>query len=211
MTIYSLYIINKAGGLIYQNDVNPGLSRLTANEYLVLAGTLHGVFAIASKLTPTALKVSTPSSISGVHNSATSSITSSSIGGGTNSSNNINSNSTILSNYSKGALNVVSNSNTSGLRSVDTKFFSIHIFQTLTGLKFLLVTSPNGLNSNDGINNTGSNVDLNKNSEFAESVLRRIYSIYSDYVMKNPFYSMDMPIRVDLFDQKVTELIKTLS
>lgn len=195
MTIYSLYIINKAGGLIYQNDINPGLSRLSANEYLVMAGTLHGVFAIASRLTPTALKVSTSSSGS----SATSSITSSN-----NSISQLNSNSTILSNYSKGALNVVSNSNTSGLRSVDTKYFSIYIFQTLPGLKFLLITSPNGISSSSG-------GDLNRNAELAESVLRRIYSIYSDYVMKNPFYSLDMPIRVDLFDQKVTELIKTFS
>ncbi|CAM9016708.1 hypothetical protein WICANDRAFT_27018 [Wickerhamomyces anomalus NRRL Y-366-8] len=196
MTIYSLYIINKAGGLVYQNDVNPGLSRLSANEYLVMAGTLHGVFAIASKLTPTALKVSTPS----LGSSATSSITSAS----NNSISQLNSNSTILSNYSKGALNPISNSNTSGLRSVDTKFFSIYIFQSITGLKFILITSPNGISGNSG-------GDLNKNAELAESVLRRIYSIYSDYVMKNPFYSLDMPIRVDLFDQKVTELIKSLS
>jgi len=194
MTVYSLYIINKAGGLIYQNDINPGLSRLSANEYLVLAGTVHGVFAIASRLTPTALKVSTPS----IGSSNTSSITSSS-----NSISQLNSNSTILSNYSKGAMNAVSNSNTSGLKSVETKYFSMYIFQTLTGLKLILITSPNG------ISNTGG--DLNRNTELAESVLRRIYSIYSDYVMKNPFYSLDMPIRVDLFDQKVTELIKTFS
>lgn len=196
MTIYSLYIINKAGGLIYQNDVNPGLSRLSANEYLVMAGTLHGVFAIAARLTPTALKVSTPS----LGSSATSSITSSS----NNSISQLNSNSAILANYSKGGINAVPNSNSTGLRSVDTKFFSIYVFQSLTGLKFVLITSPNGISS-------GAGGDLNKNTELAESVLRRTYSIYSDYVMKNPFYSLDMPIRVDLFDQKVTELIKTLS
>ena len=40
--IYSLYIINKAGGLIYQRDFAEGLSKLTSNEYLVLAGTFHG-------------------------------------------------------------------------------------------------------------------------------------------------------------------------
>lgn len=40
--IYSLYIINKAGGLVYQKDFNDGLAKLSSNEYLVLAGTFHG-------------------------------------------------------------------------------------------------------------------------------------------------------------------------
>jgi hypothetical protein len=33
--------------------ISEGLSTLTANEHLVLAGTLHGVHAITSKLSPT--------------------------------------------------------------------------------------------------------------------------------------------------------------
>lgn len=40
--IYSLYIINKSGGLIYQSDFHTGLNQLSSNEYLVLAGTFHG-------------------------------------------------------------------------------------------------------------------------------------------------------------------------
>lgn len=40
--IISLYIINKAGGLIYQKDYADGVSKLTSNEYLVFAGTFHG-------------------------------------------------------------------------------------------------------------------------------------------------------------------------
>jgi hypothetical protein len=70
-------VINKAGGLIYQRNfagssvlrhsnrtpvlsglaliVIPadGLAQLTSNEYLVLAGTLHGIHAITSRLAPT--------------------------------------------------------------------------------------------------------------------------------------------------------------
>ena len=45
MAIYSLYIINKAGGLIYNRDfvaADGAVNRLTSNEYLVLAGTVHG-------------------------------------------------------------------------------------------------------------------------------------------------------------------------
>ena len=30
-----------------------------------------------------------------------------------------------------------------------------------------------------------------------EELLRKIYELYSDYVLKNPFYSLDMPIRWD--------------
>jgi Sybindin-like family len=40
--IYSLLIINKAGGLIYNREYNEGISRLSSNDYLVLAGTFHG-------------------------------------------------------------------------------------------------------------------------------------------------------------------------
>ncbi|CAO3697442.1 unnamed protein product [Rhizopus microsporus] len=50
--IYSLYIINKAGGLVYQKDFSNQLEKLSSNEYLVLAGTFHGVHAITSKISP---------------------------------------------------------------------------------------------------------------------------------------------------------------
>lgn len=50
--IYSVHIINKAGGLGYQRDFNDGLQRLSSNDYLVLAGTFHGIHAIASKISP---------------------------------------------------------------------------------------------------------------------------------------------------------------
>ena len=28
-----------------------------------------------------------------------------------------------------------------------------------------------------------------------EDLLKKIYELYADYVLKNPFYSLDMPIR----------------
>ena len=62
-------MINKAGGLVYQRSFGgrtpviwtrrkltphhtDGLPHLTSNEYLVLAGTLHGIHAITSRLSP---------------------------------------------------------------------------------------------------------------------------------------------------------------
>jgi hypothetical protein len=40
-SIRSLYVINKAGGLVYTRDFTKNAKR-TANDNLVLAGTLHG-------------------------------------------------------------------------------------------------------------------------------------------------------------------------
>src|SRR5271170_268256 len=47
--IYSLLIINKAGGLIYNREYNEGTSRLSSNDYLVLAGTFHGYHPISER------------------------------------------------------------------------------------------------------------------------------------------------------------------
>ncbi|KAF8136508.1 TRAPP complex subunit Trs23 [Boletus edulis] len=52
MAIFGLWVVNKAGGLIYQRNFADGLAQLTSNEYLVLAGTLHGIHAITSRLSP---------------------------------------------------------------------------------------------------------------------------------------------------------------
>ncbi len=42
-TVFSLIIINKAGGLIFNRTFNEaGLNQLSTNDYLVLAGTFHG-------------------------------------------------------------------------------------------------------------------------------------------------------------------------
>ncbi|KDQ11665.1 hypothetical protein BOTBODRAFT_35107 [Botryobasidium botryosum FD-172 SS1] len=53
MAVFGLWVINKAGGLVYNRDFGEGLAKLTSNEYLVLAGTLHGIHAITSRLSPT--------------------------------------------------------------------------------------------------------------------------------------------------------------
>lgn len=42
-TVFSLVIINKAGGLIYNKTFHEGgLNKISTNDYLVLAGTFHG-------------------------------------------------------------------------------------------------------------------------------------------------------------------------
>ncbi|XP_063365651.1 trafficking protein particle complex subunit 4 [Cydia amplana] len=76
----------------------------------------------------------------------------------------------------------------SGIESLTADSFKLSCFQTLTGVKFILVTEPSM---------TGS-----------EAVLKRIYELYSDYALKNPFYSLEMPIRCELFDTSLHTLLE---
>lgn len=69
----------------------------------------------------------------------------------------------------------------SGLEFLETDRFRLTCFQTLTGTKFLLFTDPT----------TGS-VDI---------IMNKIYELYADYVMKNPFYQLEMPVRCEAFDR----------
>lgn len=52
-----LWIISKAGGLIYQSappsGPSPAFKAVSSNEALILAGTLHGIHAITARLDPT--------------------------------------------------------------------------------------------------------------------------------------------------------------
>ncbi|KAJ3113484.1 hypothetical protein HDU96_003351 [Phlyctochytrium bullatum] len=133
--LFSLYIINKAGGLIYQKDYTDGVSKLTSNEYLVLAGTVHSIHVITSKISPV------PGS--------------------------------------------------SGLEVLESDLFKMFCVQTLTGTKFLLVTDP-----------AQQNVD---------GYMKKISEIYADYVMKNPFYTPEMPVRAELFDLQLAKFVKQIN
>jgi len=131
MVVFGLWVINKAGGLVYQRDTSDGLSKLTSNEYLVLAGTLHGIHAITSRLSPTGVG--------------------------------------------------------SGVQIIEADTFKMTISLTPTGTKFVLLTSPA---------ETG-----------AETLLQKVYEIYADAVMKNPFQTPEMPIRSEGFETRVMALL----
>ena len=79
----------------------------------------------------------------------------------------------------------------SGLEVLESENFRLQCFNTMTGTKFLLFTDT-----------TQTNVDV---------TIRRIYDMYSDYVMKNPFYQLEMPIRCDLFDRKLLSYIREIN
>lgn len=147
MSIYTIFLISKSGSLLYQKDfpvANSPIVPQNSNAYLVIASTLHGVHAIASKLTPKEA----------------------------------------MGNYRRARL--PTNSNKFGLRSISTDKFNIYVNQTVTGLKIIILTSK----------------DV---AEEKTAVLEnQIYGYYADYVLKNPFYRLDMPIRLQSFEESVT-------
>jgi len=129
--VYSLYIINKAGGLIFQQDF-AAIPKLSGNDYLRLASTFHGLHAITSNLSPTG--------------------------------------------------------SSSGIDLLEADTFKLQCFQTPTGIKFY-VTS-----------------DLSHTN--LDQTLHSVYELYTDYVLKNPFYEMEMPIRCELFDINLDKMFQ---
>lgn len=41
-----------------------------------------------------------------------------------------------------------------------------------------------------------------------ENLLKHVYELYTDYVLKNPFYEMEMPIRCELFDINLAQAVQ---
>lgn len=78
-----------------------------------------------------------------------------------------------------------------GIEVLETENFRLQCFQTLTGTKFLLFTDPNQPN--------------------VDTVARRVYDLYTDYVMKNPFYQMEMPVRCEVFDRRLVQYLRPLN
>ncbi|XP_062081751.1 uncharacterized protein LOC133788329 isoform X3 [Humulus lupulus] len=62
-----------------------------------------------------------------------------------------------------------------GIELLQADTFDLHCFQSLTGTKFFVVSEPG--------------------TQHMEDLLKSIYELYTDYVLKNPFYEMEMPIR----------------
>ncbi|KAL1634381.1 hypothetical protein SLS56_002391 [Neofusicoccum ribis] len=77
----------------------------------------------------------------------------------------------------------------SGLEVLETAKFRLQCFQTLTGTKFLLFTEPGQPN--------------------IDSIIRRIYELYADFVTKNPFYTVEMPIRCEKFDRGLDAFVRS--
>jgi hypothetical protein len=130
-TAFALWIINKAGGLIYSRTYADGLATLSSNDNLILASTFHSIHAIASRISPV------PRS--------------------------------------------------SGIHSIEADTFKMTCLQTPTGIKFVLSTTPS--------------------HPAPDAVLKRVYETYADY-LKDPFYTIEMPIRSEVFEQKMQVAVR---
>jgi len=71
----------------------------------------------------------------------------------------------------------------SGIQELESDTFKLHCSQTITGIKFIVVS------------------DLKQAG--IDQLLEKVYELYADYALKNPFYSLEMPIRADLFDSNL--------
>ncbi|KAJ1864148.1 hypothetical protein LPJ73_000343 [Coemansia sp. RSA 2703] len=78
----------------------------------------------------------------------------------------------------------------SGIQTIDTKNFRIHCYQTPTGIKFIAAT------------------DLLETK--LTDILTKVYVLYSDYALKNPFYNLEMPIRSEMFDTRLLQLVQAV-
>ncbi|KAK6743739.1 hypothetical protein RB195_010811 [Necator americanus] len=77
----------------------------------------------------------------------------------------------------------------SGIEIMETSQFRLSCLQSRTGVKFVVVTTPS----------TGIPV---------ESLLNKLYELYADYALKNPFYAIDMPIRCSKFEEGLKSLLE---
>ncbi|KAK2748437.1 hypothetical protein FQN55_004375 [Onygenales sp. PD_40] len=180
--VYSLIIINKAGGLIYNREFQSGLVKLSTNDYLVLAGTFHGIHAITRSLTPLLPTSAPPSTPTHTSSSSTPTIPTTTTTQPSPAS--------PLHIPSPAAATTLPNPTQpkTGLEVLETEKFRLTCFQTATGTKFLLFTDP-----------LMAGVDV---------VMRKVYELYADYVMKNPFYQIEMPVRCEAFDRNLGGWVK---
>ena len=178
MPVFALLIISKAGSLIYHRTFPtasssssqpatgtldlPGTTNLTTNDYLILAGTFHGVHAITKSLTPKLPALATGSEDS------------------THLSNGVNAR---QANFHY----PVPEAPVTGIESLESSFFKLTVFQSLTGTKFLLFTDPSMPNT-DGL-------------------IHGIYERYADHVCKNPFWPIDNPIRLDGWERALSQYL----
>lgn len=99
----------------------------------------------------------------------------------------------------------------SGIEILEADTFKLHCFQTLTGesiiqfhteqtyILFFVVVFVAGVKFIIVAETIQSGLDV---------LLRKIYELYADYVLKNPFYSLEMPIRCELFDANLQSLLE---
>ena len=77
----------------------------------------------------------------------------------------------------------------SGIELLETKTFDLHCFETKTGIKFMVASGKRAIG--------------------VERLLRRVYDVYADFAMKNPFYELEQPIQAELFEDRVMIAVRS--
>eukprot|EP00753_Platysulcus_tardus_P020623 PLAT8291.1.p2 GENE.PLAT8291.1~~PLAT8291.1.p2 ORF type:complete len:143 (-),score=61.39 PLAT8291.1:69-497(-) len=77
-----------------------------------------------------------------------------------------------------------------GIEELEADTFTLRCFQSRTGLKMFILAE--------------------RGTPDLASVLATLYEYYADFVLKNPFYDLDMPIRCEKFDSAVDKLVADL-
>lgn len=75
-----------------------------------------------------------------------------------------------------------------GIEELQAESFKLRCFQSPTGMKFVLLADPETA------------------SGLMESLLKSVYVLYADYVLKDPGYDIDQPIRLTYFNLQVEKL-----
>ncbi|KAK8771338.1 hypothetical protein V5799_025415 [Amblyomma americanum] len=78
----------------------------------------------------------------------------------------------------------------SGIEVLEAGAFRLHCYQTVTGIKFIVLADTR--------------------QSVLEPLLRRLFELYADYALKNPFYSLEMPIRCELFDTNLQAAVEQM-
>lgn len=84
-----------------------------------------------------------------------------------------------------------------GIKTLEAENFRLDCYETLTKVKFVVISD-----LSLGIPSTIAN---------KQDLLKKIYELYADYVMKNPFYTLNMPINSDNCSLFKTNLELSLS
>jgi hypothetical protein len=76
--------------------------------------------------------------------------------------------------------------------------FSLHALQSPTGIKMIMTTTAFGSNSSD--KKLADPIEC-------ERILKKLFALYTDYALKNPFQAPEMPIKSEAFDDALVKVI----
>lgn len=170
VTILSVWIVNKAGGLAFHHDYHPtALARLSANDYLVLASTFQSVHALSTQIDPSILLLGT--SPGGV------------LGG---------------EEKKRGR-------SSSGIQCISFgSHFTMHCLQSPTGVKFISLSLHPTISQSSS---AGAVLVSGQHQAQIGSFLHRVWEVYADWVCKNAFQVIEMPIRSEMFEVQLAKVV----